>query len=394
MAKKDSVKYLSLRDQYNLSLKNLRSSAEFQSSSIKDQHAILNDLKERYEQAKKAEEEQKKQISLAQAAQNAEALQALEEQKKQQRQKAGMEQLKAEEEFRSQNPGVRELQAMSKANSFYGYGLGGSTPWTTKSVTDPQTGAIKRVQVLDPRKYITPDRPYAGPQDKRKPAPMVLGSGMANRQEFRGMVEAKAPTSIGSMGNIVYGEAVKGVNVIEAPEKFVRGKGTSERDSARQFYSEVTGRPMGTLMGRGAYGGFGGRGPQSNQRNWDNYVAPSGPRNPSYGSNPQKIASAMAASQPAQKTAPTNKPVPSQTPIPQQPPSFISGSGGYGYTSTPLGFTGNELSFTPAGRVMGARPSPTPLTTGSPFPMFEPNRILEDYYGGAFGGSRFPYAGY
>ena len=363
----------------------------------------MNDLKGVYEQAKTAEEEQKKQISLAQAAQNAEALQALEEQKQQKLEKQLISQGIPEDKAGSVARGLQEGGILTVSGGFggsqgknttYGYGLGGFTPWTTRAVTDPQTGAIKRVQVLDPRKYITPDRPYAGPQDKRKPAPMVLGSGMANRQEFRGLAEAKAPTAIGSMGNIVYGEAVKGVNVIEAPEKYVRGKGTSERDRREQFYSEVTGRPMGTLMGSGAYGGFGGRGPQSNQRNWDNYVAPSGPRNPSYGSNPQKIASAMAASQPAQKTAPTNKPVPSQTPIPQQPPSFISGSGGYGYTSTPLGFTGNELSFTPAGRVMGARPSPTPLTTGSPFPMFEPNRILEDYYGGAFGGSRFPYAGY
>jgi hypothetical protein len=182
--------------------------------------------------------------------------QAMAEQK-QQRQKVGMEQLKAEEEFRAENPGVRELQAMSKAKSLYGYGLGGSSPWTTKAMTDPQTGAIKRVQVLDPNKYITADRPYAGPADKRKPAPRVLGVGTSNRQEFRGLAEAKAPTSIGGVGNIVYGEAVKGVNVIEAPELFRRGKGTSERDSRGQFYSEVTGKPMGSLMGRGAYGGFG-----------------------------------------------------------------------------------------------------------------------------------------
>jgi hypothetical protein len=49
----------------------------------------------------------------------------------------------------------------------------------------------------------------------------------------------------------------KGILYTEEPERFERGKGTSDNDREEQFYSTVTGRPMGTLMGTGSYSGFG-----------------------------------------------------------------------------------------------------------------------------------------
>jgi hypothetical protein len=81
-------------------------------------------------------------------------------------------------------------------------------------------------------------------------------------------------------------------------------------------YVDEQGKPFaGTFLGGGSYGGFGGA-TQTNQRGWSNYTGDrpiagrnyenspvwgrngtgiperSGPRNPEYGSNPEKIAKA------------------------------------------------------------------------------------------------------
>ena len=185
--------------------------------------------------------------------------QAMAEQKQQKLEKQLVSQGIPEDKASSVARGLQEGRVLTASggygsqgkNTTYGYGLGGSTPWTTKSVTDPQTGAIKRMPVLKQgytqvgqgasldSRPIMANGPTLAPAGKTVG---VMGAGTAFKQEYRGIREA--------LGR-------GGATVIEAPEKFVRGKGTSERDSARQFYSEVTGRPMGTLMGRGAYGGFG-----------------------------------------------------------------------------------------------------------------------------------------
>ena len=173
--------------------------------------------------------------------------QAMAEQE-QQKQKLSGQRL---EQLRSTPSDLRGLEAIRRSDSFNVYGLGGSTPWTTRAVTDPQTGAIKRMPVLKQgytqvgqgasldSRPIMAKGPLLAPAGKTVG---VMGAGTAFKQEYRGIREA--------LGR-------GGATVIEAPEKFVRGKGTSERDSARQFYSEVTGRPMGSLLGTGAYGGFG-----------------------------------------------------------------------------------------------------------------------------------------
>jgi hypothetical protein len=173
--------------------------------------------------------------------------QAMAEQGQQTQQLAG----KRLEQLQSIPSDIRGLEAMRRSNVAYGFGLGGSTPWTNKAVTDPQTGAIKRMPVLK-QGYTNvgqgaslDSRPIMAKGPTLEPAGKkvgVMGAGTAFKQEYRGIRE---------------GLERGGATVIEAPEKFVRGKGTSKRDREEQFYSEATGRPMGTLMGRGAYGGFG-----------------------------------------------------------------------------------------------------------------------------------------
>lgn len=71
----------------------------------------------------------------------------------------------------------------------------------------------------------------------------VTPAGRGAAQELRGMREA---------GGRPY---------VEAPELFRRGrgggKGVGRYEDPNKFYSTVTGRPMGTLMGMGEYEGFG-----------------------------------------------------------------------------------------------------------------------------------------
>ena len=175
------------------------------------------------------------------------AQQAMAEQKQQAQQLAG----KRLEQLQSIPSDIRGLEAMRRSNVAYGFGLGGSTPWTYKAVTDPQTGAIKRMPVLKQgytqvgqgasldSRPIMAKGPTLAPAGKKV---AVMPTGTAAKQEYRGIKEAYERM---------------GATVLESPEKFVRGKGTSQKDRASQFYSTVTGQPMGTLMGRGAYGGFG-----------------------------------------------------------------------------------------------------------------------------------------
>jgi hypothetical protein len=164
------------------------------------------------------------------------------------------------EQLQSIPSDIRGLEAMRRSNVAYGFGLGGSTPWTYKTTTNPQTGAITRVPTLKQgytqvgqgasldSRPIMAKGPTLAPAGKKVG---VMGAGTAFKQEYRGIRE---------------GLERGGATVIEGPEKFVRGKGTSQKDRASQFYSEVTGRPMGSLMGRGAYGGFGkGAQPQPTQ---------------------------------------------------------------------------------------------------------------------------------
>ncbi len=155
------------------------------------------------------------------------------------------------EQLQSIPSDIRGLEAMRRSNVAYGFGLGGSTPWTYKTTTNPQTGAITRVPTLKQgytqvgQGASLDSRPIMAKGPTLEPAGKkvgVMGAGTAFKQEYRGIRE---------------GLERGGATVIEAPEKFVRGKGTSERDRREQFYSEATGRPMGSLMGRGAYGGFG-----------------------------------------------------------------------------------------------------------------------------------------
>jgi hypothetical protein len=185
----------------------------------------------------------------------------------QQAQKAGMESLKAENKFRAENPGVRELQAMSKANSLYVYSGGGADKLFRMV---PKTGSYGRTDSTT-GKYVPPEMvPVLKPQYigvgpagqkgltgtettglKNRKSVYVIPAGVSDKQEYQWMKEEAKSL---------------GIPWTAAPEKYVRGKGTSGRDRREQFYSEVTGRPMGTLMGLGAYDRFGkGAQPQPTQ---------------------------------------------------------------------------------------------------------------------------------
>lgn len=172
----------------------------------------------------------------------AKANQQAAEEQKQQIQKANIEKLKATAEFRAKNPGVMELNNLAKSNQFYRYGLGGGSAWTSKLALNLSSGKIEsKTPTLDPRKYITPDSPYRGFGDKRMMAPKVIPAGASGKQEYKYLTEGRK----------------LGVDVVEAPEEFRRGKGISQLDRTDTFYSTSTGKAMGTLMGRGSYRGFG-----------------------------------------------------------------------------------------------------------------------------------------
>jgi hypothetical protein len=70
--------------------------------------------------------------------------------------------------------------------------------------------------------------------------------------------------------------------------------------------------------------------------------------------------------------------------------SYMSDQYGSGYSSQPMGFSGDPASFTRGGQFYGMRPSPTPTSTPPPFPE------LPDYSSlTGFGGyPMFPYANY
>ncbi len=141
----------------------------------------------------------------------------------------------------------------------YTYGFGGGTIggdiWNIRQPTSMEMLYGKREPIVE----LKPE--YRGKVN-------VTPAGRGSAQELRGMREA---------GGRPY---------VEAPELYRRGSGKSQLDKSGQFYSTVTGRPMGTFMGTGSYGGFGMGG-----------IEPTGPRNPDYGSNPRKRAMAEAAQQ-------------------------------------------------------------------------------------------------
>jgi hypothetical protein len=173
----------------------------------------------------------------------------------------------------------------------YAYGFGGGTIggdiWNIRQPTSMEMLYGKREPIVE----LKPE--YRGKVN-------VTPAGRGSAQELRGMREA---------GGRPY---------VEAPELYRRGGGTSGQDRSSQFYSTATGRPMGSMMGMGGYGGFG---PATNtdQRGWSNYTGDrpiaginyqnspvwgrggtgiperSGPRNPKYGSNPRKMAQALAS---------------------------------------------------------------------------------------------------
>lgn len=93
----------------------------------------------------------------------------------------------------------------------------------------------------------------------------------------------------------------------------------------------------------------------------------------------------------APETQPTAE---ATTYTPKPAPSAIFSGSGYGYTRTPLGYTGSELSFTPEGRRIGAGPQPTNLTTPVPTGMLDPNIFKRNLTG--FGGyvPMFPFSNY
>jgi hypothetical protein len=234
---------------------------------------------------------------------------------------------------------LTKLATQNSAWAFRG-GTVGSDAFTWKRRVDPIMGSgpyISTNPITGQTKTVFPEMVPVLSEAAKKAGVKVLPVGTAGKQEYAGLRTGK---------------------YVEAPEEFRRGRGTSERDSAKQFYSKVTGRPMGTLMGTGDYKGFGGGGQQSSQRSWDNYVSPSGPRNPSYGSNPERIAAAVAESQ-----------------IPK----------------SSMGITGESpLAFTGFGSKTGFVPRSTPAIE----PMAESPFYNRFGYGASYGlFPQFPFAG-
>jgi hypothetical protein len=199
------------------------------------------------------------------------------------------------------------------------------------------------------------------------------------KPELRGRVNV-TPAGRGAAQELQGMREAGGRPYVEAPELFKRGKGTSQKDRADMFYSTVTGRPMGTMMGMGKYGGFG---PATNtdQRSWTNYTGSrpiagrnyenspvwgeggtgiperKGPRNPEYGSNPEKIAKAKTRKEMEEDV---------------------------------MGYTGSPMEFTQFGEAVGMRPSPISIATPPPFPEMPDYSSLT-----GFGGYlTFPYANY
>lgn len=213
------------------------------------------------------------------------------------------------------------------------------------------------------------------------------------RPELRGRVNVM-PAGRGSAQELQSMREAGGRPYVEAPELYRRGGGKSQLDRSDQFYSTVTGRPMGTLMGTGSYGGF-GRGPNKSQRSWSNYVGDSPIANrvgtefykdsPFYRSGgrggPQPESSDMSGS--GQMTPSSGGgPQPAQgTSIPPVVPERSLGIS----SETPLSFTG-------FGRATGesAYRTPTiPQTVPSPLPRGTTETLT------SFSGiPRFPFAGY
>jgi hypothetical protein len=275
------------------------------------------------------------------------------------------------------------MESISKQQSMYVFGGGtiGGDIWNYRQPTTMERvmGRNEPMPELKPEFRGSPTSTQdwmSGAAERRKIdlVPVVAGQEFWNSPEGRRIKQRGRHT--------------------KTPERFERGTGKNQGDREEQFYSTVTGRPMGTLMGTGGYGGFGGDGPQSSQRSWDNYVERVGPRNPDYIARSGFKSMDSGGGTQVGGPQPEQKPAPQRTPTPRIPPmpvgSYMSDQYGFGYSSQPMGFSGAEAAFTPAGSAIGMRPSPTATSTPPPFPE------LPDYSSlTGFGGyPMFPYANY
>lgn len=154
--------------------------------------------------------------------------------------------------------GVGELDAISKQNSIYGFRGGniGGDVWGSRQPTEMERSMGKNAPIPVLKEQYKEKVNEFG----QRSGVRVLPAGAGSRQELRWLKESAERD---------------GVKWVEAPTEYKRGSGTSDRDRKEQFYSP-TGQPMGTIMGRGSYGGFGGGGaggrPNTTQRSWTNYV--------------------------------------------------------------------------------------------------------------------------
>lgn len=269
--------------------------------------------------------------------------------------------------------GAEFLKKIRRKNAMYVFGGGtiGGDIWNWRQPTIMERLSGRNELIPELKQQYTGG---ASPYNPRGLSPMAL-----SQQAEREKIDIVPSNAGQEFWNSAEGRRIKQRGrYVRAPELYRRGKGASQNDSANQFYSTVTGRPMGTLMGTGSYGGFGGGSKERPQ-------PPTPPSPP-----PQKPPSSGGGPQPAQGPAPKPTPRPKTPPMPTG--SYMSDQYGYGFTSQPLGFRGEPAAFTPAGSSIGMRPSPTATSTLPPFPEFD----TRDYLGGSgFGGiPRFPYSNY
>lgn len=251
--------------------------------------------------------------------------------------------------------------ALKNRDSVYAFS-GGSSPWTMEQYIDPSRGgAISSRPVL--RKPVpTGDRPkYAG--EMLKNTPVLVPPQFWGKQEYRGLWDKP--------------------NAIRAPEKFVRGKGTSDRDRKDAFYSEVTGQPM-AFLGEGGYGGFGKNAKDGDGNPLARYSPSVAKHRAERGQNPYGPESTG-------KFAPrTGQRGPAIDPWKQR--EMISGVPQSPEDS--MGMVGGPLSFTGFGQMAGMAPQPlarmVPQSSTAPaFSPFGGDGGFGSPYG--FGGSFFPF---
>lgn len=210
------------------------------------------------------------------------------------------------------------------------------------------------------------------------------------KPEFRGMVNVM-PSGRGSSQELRGMREAGGRPYVETPELYRRGKGTSQQDRDDQFYSTVSGRSMGTLMGTGDYGGHSAHGRAGYVETKDGPVKV-GQKRGGYSKKRESDEMQAVDSVGQGRAAAGSSPIPKPKILPMPTGSYMSDQYGYGFTSQPLGFSGEPAAFTLAGSRIGMRPSPTSTATPPPFPEFDSRNYL---MGSGFGGiPRFPYSNY